>query len=60
MQSNGALHLQRISIDAVVEDVADTGFGMRKETVLAWAVLGRLGLLCRKKGAARKRNVLRP
>lgn len=49
MQSNGALHLQRISIDAVVEDVADAGFGMRKETVLAWAVLGRLGLLCRKK-----------
>lgn len=46
MQSNGALHLQRIPIDAVVEDVADAGFGMREETVLAWAVLGRLGFLC--------------
>lgn len=45
MQSNGALHLQRITIDTVVEDVADAGLGMGKETVLAWTVFGRLGFL---------------
>lgn len=46
VQTDGALHFQSITINAVVENVANTRLGMGKETVLSRTVLGGFRLLC--------------
>lgn len=46
MQTLGALDLDRLTLDAVVEDVADGCVGMGEEAVLAWTQSGALGFLC--------------
>jgi len=46
VEADGALGLQGVAFDAVVEDVAHGGIGMREEAVLARAVLAGLRLLC--------------
>jgi len=46
VQTHGALGLQGVAFDAVVEDVAHGGIGMGEESVLARTVLAGLGLLC--------------
>ncbi len=45
VEADGALGLQGVAFDAVVEDVAHGGIGMREEAVLARAVLAGLRLL---------------
>lgn len=46
MQTLRALDLNRLALDAIVEDVADRGVGMRKEAVLARTETRALGFLC--------------
>lgn len=48
VQAHGALGLQGVTLDAVVEDVAHGRIGMSEETVLAGAVLAGLGFLCKR------------
>lgn len=48
VEAHGALGLQGVALDAVVEDVAHSRIRMGEESVLTGTVLAGLGLLCKK------------
>lgn len=53
MQSVGARQLSKVSVDAVVELVANSRVGVGEESVATWAIGVSLGRLCGAEKATR-------